>query len=99
MKVCGIRENIDNDYYARMGISYNTKDCKYFDEANTKEKKMKAVYEFTMQVKVIQEVDDITALKSDREFAVSVGEMIADEATQCNGVATFDVLESSLNVK
>ena len=60
---------------------------------------MKATYEFTMQVKVVHEVDELNGLKSDREMAVSVGEMICDQATYADGVASFDILESSLNIK
>ena len=60
---------------------------------------MIAKYEMTLKVAVIHEVDEITEIKSDREFAESIATMICDEAVQVNAVAQCDIVSSSLDVK
>ena len=64
-----------------------------------KEAKMKATYETTIKIKVIHEIDSIEDLKDNNEFAHCIGAMVCDEATSCGAVATYDVLESKLDVR
>ena len=63
---------------------------------------MKAKYDILLHINVVHEVDGIgeeTHLKSDRELADSIGQMICDEATQCNGVASYDIINSKVDIK
>lgn len=52
-----------------------------------------------LEIEIRHNVDDIVNVKSDREMADSVGQMICDEVVLCDGVACFDILESSLSVE
>lgn len=60
---------------------------------------MKATYEATIKVKVIHDIGELTDLKSDREFSNDLVQMICDEAVQCGAVATYEIIESSVDVK
>jgi hypothetical protein len=62
---------------------------------------MIATYEMTLKVIVKQEIDKFPDenLKSDREYAENVCQMIADEAIVAGGVASYEIIESSINVK
>ena len=59
---------------------------------------MKAVYDVIMKVKVSHEIDTIEDIKSDREFADDMAQMICDEAVTCNAVAEYEILKSEVNV-
>lgn len=60
---------------------------------------MKATYKMTLEIEIRHDVDSILDVKSGCEMAESVGQMICDEVVMCDGVACFDILESSLNVE
>lgn len=59
---------------------------------------MIAVYETTIKIQVAHELDSLENLKSDREYAEGICQMIADESTSINGVAVCDIVKSSLSV-
>lgn len=60
---------------------------------------MKAVYECTLKVKIVHDVEDLKNIKDNKEFAEDLAQMICDEATVTNGVGVVEVVESSLDVK
>ena len=59
---------------------------------------MKATYKITLDLEIVYNEVDLDNIKSDREMGVCIGEMIADEAVMQGGTASFDVIESELNV-
>lgn len=59
---------------------------------------MKLVYEMTLSLRFVQEVEELKNIKSDREYAENVAQMICDEAVFTDTVVTYDVLNSALNV-
>ena len=63
------------------------------------EEKKILVYKALLEITVIHSVDDLTDIKSDREFAEDIGQMIVDEATQVNAVAAYDIKYSQLDCK
>lgn len=60
---------------------------------------MKANYEITLKLNIMHDIDKLTNLKDAHELANDIVHMICDEATMCNGVATYEILNSTLNVK
>ena len=63
---------------------------------------MIAEYDIILHIRVAHEIDDLETgghLKSDREMADSIGQMICDEAVTSGGVATYDILDSSFEAK
>lgn len=63
---------------------------------------MKAEYDMILHIKVVHEIDGWELggqLKGDREMADSIGQMICDEASICNGVASYDIIDSKVSVK
>ena len=59
---------------------------------------MKAKYKCTISFEVYHDVDTLEDLKSDREMASDIACLIMDEVTTANGVGTFEIQESSINV-
>ena len=59
---------------------------------------MKAKYKAIICVEVTHEVDKLKDIKSDREFATDLCNMICDEATNAGGVATYKIYDSEVNV-
>ena len=95
--VCNILVNIETDYYARMGIGYNTETCKHYLEHYVTMNKT-ATYEATLKVQITHEIDNIENLKTDRQFAEDLAHMICDEASHAGGVACYEILESKIDV-
>ena len=60
---------------------------------------MRATYKITLELEITYNDVDLDNIKSDRELGVCIGEMIADEAVMQGGTASFDVVESELNIK
>lgn len=60
---------------------------------------MLATYKMNLEIIVKHELDELKDLKSDREMAECICQMIADEATMCGAVASYEILKSSLDVK
>lgn len=62
---------------------------------------MKVVYEVTAKFTVVQEIDTLRnckELKSNDEFATDLCMMVCDEAVNV-GVATYEILNSSIDVR
>lgn len=59
---------------------------------------MKVVYEATVKFQVVHEIDSIENLKDNNEFANDLAHMVCDEATTCGAVASYEILNSSINV-
>ena len=61
---------------------------------------MKAEFDFILKVKVVHECaeNDIDELVDPYKYALQGGMLICDEATTCDGVATFEVHECGLKV-
>lgn len=55
-------------------------------------------YDVTLNIKVMYDFEGFENLKSDREYAESLAEFIADEITTANGIAQIDIIKSSMNV-
>ena len=60
---------------------------------------MKVMYEVTAKFVVIHEIDNIENLKDNNEFANDLSHMVCDEASTCGAVATYEIIESKINVK
>lgn len=60
---------------------------------------MKVKYEATIKVTVVHDIDTLENLKDNNEFATDLVTMICDEATTAGGVACYEILESSIDVK
>ena len=60
---------------------------------------MKAKYEVTIKVSVVHDIDAIENLKDNNEFANDLVQMICDEASQAGGVACYEILNSSVDVR
>ena len=59
---------------------------------------MNAKYKCTISFEVYHDVDTLENLKSDREYACDIGVLVLDEVVKADGVATFDIKESSVDV-
>ena len=59
---------------------------------------MKAKYKCTIDFEIYYDVDTLEDLKSDREIACDIGVLVLDEVINADGVGTFDIKESSINV-
>ena len=62
---------------------------------------MKVMYEVTAKFTVIQEIDSLKNckdLKTNDEFATDLCNMVCDEAVNV-GVASYEILESKIDVK
>ena len=61
---------------------------------------MKAKYNNLLELTIVHDVDKIDEnLKSSQELAQDICTMISDEATMCNAVCGYQILESTLDVK
>lgn len=60
---------------------------------------MRADYDISVNLKLVYEIDTLEELKTDRQLAEDICRMIADEATVAGGVASYDIIKSSVNVK
>ena len=63
---------------------------------------MKAIYKCKIDVEIIHNINDLkelTEIKSHSEMATDIITLICDEVAQCGGVAVCEVIESELNVK
>ena len=60
---------------------------------------MKVKYDVTLKVSVIHDIDTLENLKDNNEFANDLARMICDEATTAGGVASYEIIESALDVK
>ena len=60
---------------------------------------MKVKYDVTLKITLIHDVDSVEGLKTNSEIANDIGQLICDEATVSNGVACYEVIESSIDVK
>ena len=61
--------------------------------------KMKVTYEATIKISVIHDIDTLTDLKDNHQFATDICHMICDEASQAGGVACYEIIESKLDAK
>ena len=59
---------------------------------------MKAKYKCTMEFELYYDVDTLEDLKSDREIACDIGVLILDEVVNADGVGTFNIVRSSMDV-
>lgn len=59
---------------------------------------MKVVYEATIKFQVVHEIDSLEELKDNNEFTNDLAHMVCDEATTCGAVASYEIIESKLNV-
>lgn len=53
----------------------------------------------TLKVSVVHDIDTIENLKDNNEFANDLAHMICDEASQCGAIASYEIIESALDVK
>lgn len=60
---------------------------------------MKVKYEVTVKFNVVHDIDTIEELKDNNEFANDLAHMVCDEASTCGAVATYEILNSSIDVK
>lgn len=61
---------------------------------------MTATYEVTVKLTIVHDVDKVDeTLKDANELATDICNMICDEAALCGGVAMYEVIETSINVK
>ena len=60
---------------------------------------MKVKYDMTLKVSVVHDIDAIENLKDNNEFANDLAHMICDEASQCGAIASYEIIESALDVK
>lgn len=61
---------------------------------------MKAKYEITMKLTVIHDIEKVDEnLKSSDDLATDICHMICDEASMCGAVATYDIIESTIDIK
>lgn len=60
---------------------------------------MKAKYEVTLKVTIEHDIDTIENLKSSEEMSNDIVQMICDEATMSGAVASYEILESKIDVK
>lgn len=59
---------------------------------------MKAKYKCTIDFELYYDVDTPEDLKSDREIACDIGVLILDEVVNADGVVTFNIVRSSMDV-
>lgn len=59
----------------------------------------KAKYEVTLKVTIIHDIDTIENLKTSEEMSNDIVQMICDEATMSGAVASYEILESKIDVK
>ena len=62
-------------------------------------KEMIVKYKMKLEIEIVQPFEGFDNLKDSHEYASDVCKLIADEATTAGGVAVYDILESSINVK
>lgn len=60
---------------------------------------MKVMYEVTAKFVIVHEIDNIENLKDNNEFANDLAHMVCDEASTCGAVATYEIIESKIDVK
>lgn len=60
---------------------------------------MKAKYEATLKVTVYHDIETLEGIKDNNEFALDLASMICDEATTAGAVASYQIIESSLDVR
>lgn len=62
---------------------------------------MIASYNMKLDITVKHEVEELpfADMKTDRELAEDICQMIADEASRCGAVVSYDIEKSSLTVK
>lgn len=63
---------------------------------------MKAEYETTIKFKIIHEIDglkNIAYLKTDREFAEHIAQMVCDEAIVAGGIVNYEIIESKVDIE
>lgn len=60
---------------------------------------MKVVYGATIKVNISHEIDTLEDLKDNNEYATDIARMICDEATTAGGVACYEILESTIDVR
>ena len=59
---------------------------------------MKVVHEFTIKCSIFHDLENLEGIKGAREFAENVGQMICDEATYSDGIATYDILDARVDI-
>lgn len=73
--------------------------CNTIEELKRRKTEKRIIdYNVTLNVRAIFDFTGFENLKSDREFAENIRELLADEITACGGVAVIDINESTLNV-
>lgn len=55
-------------------------------------------YTMILKIEVGHDFEGVENMKGDREYAEGVCRMIADEVATAGGVASYDVIESTVNV-
>lgn len=56
-------------------------------------------YECTIKFRVTHELETMEDIKDNTQFAHDLAHMVCDEATQCDAVATYEIIKSSIDVK
>lgn len=56
-------------------------------------------YEAIIKFRVTHDVNTLTDIKDNTQFAHDLAHMVCDEATQCDAVATYEIIKSSIDVK
>lgn len=60
--------------------------------------KMKVVHSFLLKMCVVHDIDNLEGLKGANEYAENVAQFVCDEVTQSNGVASYEIIESNVDV-
>lgn len=59
---------------------------------------MKAVYETILKVTIVHDLNTLENVKNNAEFSQDMAEMICDEAAMAGGVATYEILDSHMDI-
>lgn len=60
---------------------------------------MKQIYDITLRVRIVHEIDDCTDYPENGEVAEYVGQLVCDELVDRNTVVGYDILNSSSSVE
>lgn len=59
---------------------------------------MKVEYTINLKIKAAFECDNIEDIKSNVEFAEAVAQLVCDEVATAEGVASYEIYDSIINV-
>lgn len=60
---------------------------------------MIANYEVLLKVNITHDIEGMDGLKDNKEMSEDIAKLICDEVTTAGGVATYEIIESKIDIK